>query len=141
MRGERDCVGIMRAALAARAVSATAMNAASSRSHCVVSLLVQRARPGDGGVKFGKLCLVVGAAAAAAEDAIEVAGCPATALTMLWVLVVLVSVADQFTGPLCVCAVALCVCGGGGGEECRTWPAASAWSRLRRRGRPRPRAA
>lgn len=34
--GDRDCVELMQRGIAARAVSATAMNAGSSRSHCVV---------------------------------------------------------------------------------------------------------
>lgn len=47
--------------IANRAVSATAMNAGSSRSHCVIYVVVEKAH-GDGRVEFGKLCLVVGAA-------------------------------------------------------------------------------
>lgn len=45
--------------IANRAVSATAMNAGSSRSHCVIYVVVEKAH-GDGRVEFGKLCLVVG---------------------------------------------------------------------------------
>ena len=36
VKNERDCVELMQRGIAARAVSATAMNAGSSRSHCVV---------------------------------------------------------------------------------------------------------
>ncbi|KAL4452306.1 hypothetical protein ABPG75_007968 [Micractinium tetrahymenae] len=54
---ERDCVELMQRGIAARAVSATAMNAGSSRSHCVVYLVVERSYP-DGRTEFGKLCLV-----------------------------------------------------------------------------------
>ena len=64
VRNERDCVELMQRGIAARAVSATAMNAGSSRSHCVVYLVVERAFP-DGRTEFGKLCLVVGGSAAA----------------------------------------------------------------------------
>lgn len=39
------------------------MNAGSSRSHCVVTLVVERHYP-DGRAEFGKLCLVVRCAAA-----------------------------------------------------------------------------
>ena len=55
---EAECVAAMRAGIASRAQGATAMNAESSRSHCVVYLLVQRANP-DGRTEWGKLCLVV----------------------------------------------------------------------------------
>lgn len=55
---ERDCVELMQRGIAARAVSATAMNAGSSRSHCVVYLIVERAFA-DGRIECGKLCLVV----------------------------------------------------------------------------------
>ena len=41
------------------AVSATAMNAGSSRSHCIVYILCEKAFP-DGRVEYGKLALVVG---------------------------------------------------------------------------------
>lgn len=47
--------------IANRAVSATAMNAGSSRSHCVIYVVVEKAHV-DGRVEFGKLCLVVSAA-------------------------------------------------------------------------------
>lgn len=47
--------------IANRAVSATAMNAGSSRSHCVIYVVVEKAHA-DGRVEFGKLCLVVSAA-------------------------------------------------------------------------------
>lgn len=55
---EHDCVELMQLGIANRAVCATAMNAGSSRSHCVVCLGVERAFP-DGRSEFGKLCLVV----------------------------------------------------------------------------------
>jgi hypothetical protein len=49
-----DTVGL---GLAQRAVSATAMNEVSSRSHCVVQIIVQRLSP-DGILQQGKLCMV-----------------------------------------------------------------------------------
>ncbi|PRW56939.1 kinesin [Chlorella sorokiniana] len=55
--GERDCVELMQLGIANRAVSATAMNAGSSRSHCVIYVVVEKAHA-DGRVEFGKLCLV-----------------------------------------------------------------------------------
>jgi hypothetical protein len=55
---EAECVKLMEVGLSNRAVSATAMNAGSSRSHCVVYLLVSKAFP-DGRVELGKLALVV----------------------------------------------------------------------------------
>eukprot|EP00887_Chlorella_sp_A99_P003296 scaffold9.g3296.t1 len=54
---EAECVALMRRGIAARAVSATAMNAGSSRSHCVVTLEVERSLA-DGGSVLSKLCLV-----------------------------------------------------------------------------------
>ena len=55
---EAECVKLMELGLRNRAVSATAMNAGSSRSHCVVYLLCEKAFP-DGRVEYGKLALVV----------------------------------------------------------------------------------
>ncbi|KAI7845148.1 hypothetical protein COHA_001193 [Chlorella ohadii] len=55
--GERDCVELMQLGIANRAVSATAMNAGSSRSHCIIYVIVEKAHA-DGRVEFGKLCLV-----------------------------------------------------------------------------------
>ncbi|GAB4818979.1 hypothetical protein N2152v2_006025 [Parachlorella kessleri] len=54
---EAECVKLMELGLRNRAVSATAMNAGSSRSHCVVYLLCEKAFP-DGRVEYGKLALV-----------------------------------------------------------------------------------
>ena len=54
---ERELVALMAHGLGNRTVAATGMNAASSRSHCLVQLLVQRHARG-GGCARGKLCLV-----------------------------------------------------------------------------------
>ena len=54
---EHDLVALMARGLGNRTVAATAMNAASSRSHCLVELLVQR-HARNGGCARGKLCLV-----------------------------------------------------------------------------------
>lgn len=54
---EAQLVGLMHAGLAARAVTATNMNAASSRSHCIVTVGVEKACP-DGSVVAGKLRMV-----------------------------------------------------------------------------------
>ena len=58
VRSEAECVQLMQRGIANRAVSATAMNAGSSRSHCVVTLVVEKAYA-DGGRAASKLCLVV----------------------------------------------------------------------------------
>jgi len=55
--GEEEMVAAMTAGLAARAVSATAMNAGSSRSHCVVTVRVASTAL-DGSSRAGKLCMV-----------------------------------------------------------------------------------
>jgi hypothetical protein len=55
---EQQCMELMESAIANRAVSATAMNEGSSRSHCVVRLHVERVGT-DGAMHQGKLCLVV----------------------------------------------------------------------------------
>lgn len=55
---EQQCMELMESAIANRAVSATAMNEGSSRSHCVVRLHVERVGA-DGAMHQGKLCLVV----------------------------------------------------------------------------------
>lgn len=57
MCNEQQLVDIMQHGLAARAVSATGMNAQSSRSHCVVTVRVN-ARATDGTVLSGKLSMV-----------------------------------------------------------------------------------
>ena len=57
VRGEGECMRVALAGLSQRAVASTAMNAASSRSHCIVTLSVDRLYP-DGGLKCSKLCLV-----------------------------------------------------------------------------------
>ncbi len=57
VQSESELVACMRAGFARRAVAATGMNAASSRSHCLVQLLLQRHAP-DGSCTRGKLCLV-----------------------------------------------------------------------------------
>lgn len=55
---ESECVKLMEIGLSNRAVTATAMNAGSSRSHCVVYLLCEKQFP-DGRLEYGKLALVV----------------------------------------------------------------------------------
>lgn len=57
---EAACAQLMATALSNRAVGATAINEASSRSHCLVVLLVERTLP-DGAMQKSKLCLVVSA--------------------------------------------------------------------------------
>ncbi|GBF99459.1 kinesin heavy chain [Raphidocelis subcapitata] len=54
---EAQLVGLMNAGLAARAVTATNMNATSSRSHCIVTVAVEKACP-DGSTVAGKLRMV-----------------------------------------------------------------------------------
>ena len=56
--GEAECLRMMEQGLAGRAVAATAMNEASSRSHCVVRLTVEKTFS-DGRVRSSKLQLVV----------------------------------------------------------------------------------
>ncbi|GAX82293.1 hypothetical protein CEUSTIGMA_g9722.t1 [Chlamydomonas eustigma] len=54
---ERQLVVFMQEGLRQRSVSATCMNSESSRSHCIVTVVVERACP-DGSVKCGRLCMV-----------------------------------------------------------------------------------
>ncbi|GLC44581.1 hypothetical protein PLESTB_001321400 [Pleodorina starrii] len=54
---EQQLVDFMTRGLAQRAVSATSMNEASSRSHCIVTVRVNRTLP-DGTVQVGKLVMV-----------------------------------------------------------------------------------
>ncbi|KAG2487000.1 hypothetical protein HYH03_014372 [Edaphochlamys debaryana] len=54
---EAQLEAVMAGGLAQRAVSATAMNEASSRSHCIVMLRVDKSLP-DGTIRAGKLVLV-----------------------------------------------------------------------------------
>lgn len=58
VEGEEQCLKLVSTALANRTVAATAMNEASSRSHCMVILGVERVFP-DGRMQSSKLCLVV----------------------------------------------------------------------------------
>ena len=54
---ERKLEQLTQQGLARRTVASTSMNAASSRSHCLITLTVQRHLP-DGSVMHGKLTLV-----------------------------------------------------------------------------------
>lgn len=54
---EEELVELMQEGIANRTIAATSMNAASSRSHCLVILMVEKHMP-DGSVCHGKLCLV-----------------------------------------------------------------------------------
>lgn len=63
----RECMDVLAPALARRATSATAMNASSSRSHCVVTLQIAR-KGGNGETTMGKLCLVVSTGIKAIES-------------------------------------------------------------------------
>lgn len=54
-KGELEA--LTRQGLARRTVASTCTNAASSRSHCLITLIVQRRLP-DGGLMHGKLTLV-----------------------------------------------------------------------------------
>ena len=54
---ETELVELTQQGLARRTVASTSMNAASSRSHCLITLTVQRHLP-DGSVMHGKLTLV-----------------------------------------------------------------------------------
>ncbi|EIE18687.1 P-loop containing nucleoside triphosphate hydrolase protein [Coccomyxa subellipsoidea C-169] len=54
---ERELVELMQQGIAKRTVARTGMNAASSRSHCLVMLAIEKHWP-DGSVGHGKLCLV-----------------------------------------------------------------------------------
>jgi hypothetical protein len=54
---EGELVQLMQQGIAKRTVARTGMNAASSRSHCLVMLAVEKHWP-DGNVGHGKLCLV-----------------------------------------------------------------------------------
>jgi len=55
---EEDCLEIVQKGMNARAVAATDMNEASSRSHCLVILTVEKSWK-DGRKQRSKLCLVV----------------------------------------------------------------------------------
>ncbi len=57
MSNETELVELTQQGLARRTVASTSMNAASSRSHCLITLTVQRHLP-DGSVMHGKLTLV-----------------------------------------------------------------------------------
>ncbi|KAF8056851.1 kin [Scenedesmus sp. PABB004] len=61
---EEQLVAVMRRGLAARTVAATGMNEQSSRSHCVVTVTVEKVRP-DGSLLVGKLKMLTPAAPAA----------------------------------------------------------------------------
>lgn len=54
---EGDLAALTQQGLSRRTVASTCMNAGSSRSHCLVTLTVQRHLP-DGAVMHGKLTLV-----------------------------------------------------------------------------------
>ncbi|BDA49789.1 Kinesin heavy chain [Coccomyxa sp. Obi] len=54
---ESELVALMQQGIAKRTVARTGMNAASSRSHCLVMLAVEKHWP-DGTINYGKLCLV-----------------------------------------------------------------------------------
>ena len=54
---EGELEALTQQGLARRTVASTCMNAASSRSHCLITLTVQRRLP-DGGLLHGKLTLV-----------------------------------------------------------------------------------
>lgn len=54
---EGELVELMQQGIAKRTVARTGMNAASSRSHCLVMLAVEKHCP-NGSVGHGKLCLV-----------------------------------------------------------------------------------
>ena len=54
---ESELVELTQQGLARRTVASTCMNAVSSRSHCLITLTVQRHLP-DGSVMHGKLTLV-----------------------------------------------------------------------------------
>lgn len=54
---ESELVDLMQQGIAKRTVAKTGMNAASSRSHCLVMLAVEKHWP-DGIISHGKLCLV-----------------------------------------------------------------------------------
>ena len=54
---ESELVDLMQQGIAKRTVARTGMNAASSRSHCLVMLTVEK-HWADGTISHGKLCLV-----------------------------------------------------------------------------------
>jgi kinesin family protein 5 len=58
VHSEEDCLNIVQKGMSARAVAATDMNEASSRSHCLVILTVDKSWK-DGRKQRSKLCLVV----------------------------------------------------------------------------------
>ncbi len=58
VHSEEDCLKIVQKGMSARAVAATEMNEASSRSHCLVILSVEKTWK-DGRKQCSKLCLVV----------------------------------------------------------------------------------
>lgn len=57
MTDEQQLLLLMQQGLARRSVSATCMNSESSRSHCIVSVMVEK-MCADGTVQMGKLCMV-----------------------------------------------------------------------------------
>lgn len=57
MRSEEELTNVLEAGIANRSVSATDMNAESSRSHCVVYVMVER-KNSDGTIHYGKLSMV-----------------------------------------------------------------------------------
>ena len=54
---EGELAALTQQGLSRRTVASTCMNAASSRSHCLITLTVQRHLP-EGAVMYGKLTLV-----------------------------------------------------------------------------------
>jgi hypothetical protein len=54
---EQELVELMQQGIANRTVASTGMNVASSRSHCLINLMVEKHFP-DGSFSYGKLCLV-----------------------------------------------------------------------------------
>lgn len=57
MKSEKELIDVMEAGIANRSVSATEMNAESSRSHCIVYVMVERTNA-DGTIQYGKLSMV-----------------------------------------------------------------------------------
>ncbi|GMH36345.1 hypothetical protein BSKO_04213 [Bryopsis sp. KO-2023] len=55
--GEDQLVALMEGAIANRSVSATEMNSGSSRSHCIVYIMVEKQKC-DGSIQYAKLCMV-----------------------------------------------------------------------------------
>ncbi|KAK9806816.1 hypothetical protein WJX72_003710 [[Myrmecia] bisecta] len=58
VQNEQELVQHMQRGISNRTIAATAMNAGSSRSHCIVYLMVEKVYEEDGRVEHGKLCLV-----------------------------------------------------------------------------------